>query len=67
VTRNVAGVRHQLEGGGEPFDEQLGYRQLDPAAKPWTFRQDFANLGQQPGTRHYLEGIACLPSVDDTA
>ena len=67
VRCNLARIRHQFNGGGEPVDEQLGNRALNPTAQPWTFRQDFPNLSQQPGTRYYPKGIVFQPCVDDPA
>ena len=67
VKRNLARIRHQLQGGGEPVDEQPGNRDLDPAAQPWTLRQDGPILRQQPGARYHPEGIAFQPCVDDAA
>ena len=67
VKCNLAGVRHQLQGGGEPVDEEPGNRELDPAAQPRTFRQNGPNLGQQPGTRYHPEGISFQPCVYDAA
>ena len=67
VKCNLAGIRHQFQGGGEPVDEQPGNRELDPTAQPRTFRQDAPNLRQQPGTRYHLEGIAFQPCVYDAA